>query len=278
MPGPAAARHWTKAQAAARLLRSRAMDVVIGVSARLVAADPAGAGSRRRAQWGIECELARGLAAAGALVVLLPVPVAGDVSAIAAAHVARLDGLVLQGGSDIEPWRWGEEPRHPDWAGDPLRDAFEFALYAAARARGLPVLGICRGVQVINVAHGGSLHQDLAQAGIRGVCHDYPAGYDAHRHEVALAAGGLLAGIHGVDRGRVSSTHHQACARIGEGLAVDAVTPADGVVEALRGTAGAWLAGVQWHPELHVDDPASLPGQPLFDAFVAAAMQARRSG
>jgi putative glutamine amidotransferase len=253
------------------------MDVVIGVSARLVAADPEGTGSRRRAQWGIECELARGLAAAGALVVLLPVPLAGDVAAIAPAHVARIDGLVLQGGSDIEPWRWGETPLHPDWAGDPPRDAFEFALYAAARARGLPVLGICRGVQVINVAHGGSLHQDLALAGIRGVCHDDPVGYDRHRHDVVLSPGGLLASIHGVATGAVSSTHHQACARIGDGLAVDAVTPGDGVVEALRGTTGAWLSGVQWHPELHVDDPESLPGQPLFDAFVAAAALARRS-
>ncbi len=253
------------------------MDAVIGVSARLVTADPAGAGSRRRAQWGIECELARGLAAAGALVVMLPVPVAGDIPAIAAAHVARIDGLVLQGGSDIEPWRWGETPLHPDWAGDPLRDAFEFALYAAARARRLPVLGICRGLQVINVAHGGSLYQDLTRAGIRGVCHDDPIHYDQHRHDVVLTPGGLLAAIYGVGSGAVSSTHHQACARIGDGLVVDAVTPADGVVEALRGAMGSWLAGVQWHPELHVDDRASLPGQPLFDAFVAAAARGGRS-
>lgn len=244
----------------------------IGVSARRIAADPAGRGSRRRAQWGIDAVLADALRRAGAAVVLLPVPDPGVAADEASALAARLDGLLLQGGSDIAPERWGEVARHPEWAGDPWRDAFEFALFAAARARGLPVLGICRGMQLINVACGGTLLQDLAGAARDAGLHDVPAAYDRHRHRVRLAADGLLARLHGATEGQVSSAHHQAVDHLGAGLVVEAWADDDGI-EALRGSGDPWLFGVQWHPEFHPAPGPALSGEALLRAFVDAARE-----
>ncbi len=242
----------------------------IGVTARRIAADPAGRGSRRRAQWGIDAVLADALRRAGALPVLLPVPDPAAATDEAATLAPRLDGLVLQGGSDLAPERWGEVARRPAWAGDPWRDAFEFALFAAIRARGRPVLGICRGMQLINVACGGTLLQDLAEAARDAALHDAPEAYDQHRHPVRLAADGLLARRHGTVAATVSSAHHQAVDRLGEGLVAEAWAD-DGTVEALRGVDGPWLVGVQWHPEFHPAPGAALPGDTLLQAFVEAA-------
>ena len=159
------------------------------------------------------------------------VPAGADPAAVA----ARVDALVLTGGTDVDPALYGEEP-HPTVRVDRARDDRELALLAAALERGLPVLAICRGLQLLNVHLGGTLHQHLAA---------HPVGGDGV-HEVRFAAGSTLRGVYG-PRCPVNSLHHQAVAAPGAGLACVGHAP-DGVVEAVELT-GRPVIGVQWHPE-----------------------------
>jgi putative glutamine amidotransferase len=180
--------------------------------------------------------------------------------------VAGVDAVVLGGGPDVDPACYGAAP-HPEVYGvDPAVDAFELALCDAALAGGLPVLAICRGMQVLNVARGGSLHQHIPDD--PGVPRHGTPGVDggARLHEVALDPGSLVAAVMGTTHAQASCHHHQAVARPGDGLRVVA-RAADGIVEALQ-LDGAFVLAVQWHPEdTAADDPAQ---QRLFDALVRA--------
>ncbi len=206
---------------------------------------------------------------AGAIPVLLP-PVAGI-----GAVISRLDGLILSGGGDIDPARYGAQRAEQTGPANAGRDAAELALCVAAMSAGLPLLGICRGLQVINVARGGTLHQHLPAV----VGHDEhsPAPGRHGLHDVRVAAGTRLAGILGRADGSdhlpvgVPTHHHQGIDRLGSGLAATAWA-ADGTIEAIEADAGEhpFLVGVQWHPEAG-DDPS------LFQAL-AAASQARTAG
>ena len=179
-------------------------------------------------------------------------------------YAQALDGLVLQGGADISPRSYGEEPRHPDWAGDRIRDEYELALVRAFVEAGKPVLGICRGAQLINVAFGGSLHQDIAE--------HRSEHYDTHAHEVRLERGSRLGMLYpGVERASVISIHHQAIKRLGAGLVVEAWSHLDNHIEAVRGRAGGYVVGLQWHPEFHPANPALLDSGPILNDFVDAA-------
>ncbi len=171
-----------------------------------------------------------------------------------------LDGLVLQGGADMSPQHYGEEPARPEWSGDALRDVYEMELVRACIARRLPLLGICRGAQVLNVALGGSLYQDVETTHPEGKVHRNWEIYDEHAHEIAVEPGSWLARHFG-DRlpvgVKVNSVHHQALRRLGKGLVVEARSLPDGVVEAVRyapdGEASPPFAyGVQWHPEFMI--------------------------
>lgn len=193
---------------------------------------------------------------AGGVPVLLP-PVPGI-----AAAVGRLDALILTGGGDVDPARYGE-PRHPRTARvSAQRDEAELGLLAAALAAGIPVLGICRGLQVLNVACGGTLRQHLPpEAG------HITAPGTFGSHPVRLAPGSRLARILGSPEPAlaVPTSHHQAIERLGDGLVASAWA-ADGVIEAVEATPGRYpfLLAVQWHPE--AGDDAR-----LMAAFVAAA-------
>jgi putative glutamine amidotransferase len=202
------------------------------------------------------------VAQAGGLPVLLP-PVPG-ISEV----VARLDGLVLSGGSDIDPARYRSPQGTQTGPVYPERDSAELALCAAALDHGLPLLGICRGLQVINVALGGTLHQHLPDV----VGHDghspQEAGYG--RHDVRIAPGSRLAAILGRTTAAVPTHHHQAADQLGSGLVATAWTD-DGVIEAFEFSApagDAFMIAVQWHPEAG-DDPG------LFRGLVAAASRLR---
>lgn len=180
------------------------------------------------------------------------------------------DGLLVMGGGDVDPMLYDGNPDHPTVSDvDPTADAFEASAVVRARATGRPVLGICRGLQIINVALGGSLHEDLGQS--RGTPHrNYadPSG-PMVLHEVAIEPGSRLARILG-DAATVVSGHHQAAARVARGLRVTATAP-DGVVEALEAEdPGEWLVAVQWHPEDAQGD------QPQLDAIMAAFVEACR--
>jgi putative glutamine amidotransferase len=185
------------------------------------------------------------------------------------AMLEGMAGLVLTGGEDVDPARYGAAP-HPA-LGDvhARRDAFELALVHAARARRLPTLAICRGVQVANVALGGTLVQDLASEWANALAHDGGGARDARVHEVRVTPGSRLARALGATELPTNSFHHQSVDRVAEGAAVVATAP-DGVVEALEWTRDDWwLVGVQWHPEELVrgDGPWD---RALFAAFARA--------
>ncbi len=180
--------------------------------------------------------------------------------------VAALDGIVFTGGSDLNPSWYGEAP-HPETFGvDDRRDESEFALLQEAFDAGLPVLGICRGIQLLNVALGGDLHQHLPEVvGHDGHKNDPPGVF--RQHEVSVAPGTRLESILG-SRATVCSHHHQGLKRLGDGL-VAAATAEDGAVEAIEIPGAGFVLGVLWHPEAG-DDRA------LFAALVEAAATSTR--
>lgn len=171
--------------------------------------------------------------------------------------VERCDALVLTGGGDLDPRMYGKVAGHSSlYEISPERDAFEAALVRGALGAGRPILGICRGLQLVNVVLGGTLITDLEEAGHPS--HRTVNGVKC-RHDVRLERGSAFGRHIGVDAGRVASSHHQAAERIGEGLAIVARSD-DGVVEALElaGTDGALRAIlVQWHPERMNGTPLS---------------------
>lgn len=193
-------------------------------------------------------------------------------AAAAARLVARVDGLLLCGGGDVDPAAYGAAS-HPALEGiDPQRDAFELALLHAALEAGLPVLAICRGEQVLNVALGGTLDQHISDT---HPGHGIPGVEDgAVTHDLVIEPDSRVAEAMGTTRATCSSHHHQAIDRVAPGLRVTARAP-DGVIEAVEpdgpGAGDAWVVGVQWHPEdTAAHDPAQ---QGLFDRFAAACVQ-----
>ena len=187
---------------------------------------------------------------------------------LAAAALEGCGGLLLTGGADIEPARYGAAPSPALEAVDPARDAFELALYAAARARRLPVLAICRGMQLVNVSAGGTLWQDLPTERPGEVAHRQASARDTRTHAVRLEPGTRTAAIVCAGSLRTNSMHHQAVRDLGKGLRATGWA-ADGVIEAMEAEDPAeWMVAVQWHPEDHA--PGG-PDEGLFRAFVTAA-------
>ena len=195
------------------------------------------------------------LQAAGASVVILP-PDADNHDAI-----ARLDGLVMAGGADIEPARYGAE--HQEGTDKPRteRDASELGLYRAAREANIPVFGICRGLQIMAVAHGGSLHQHLPDVVGNTLHRDAPGTFN--NHGATFTAGSLIADLVGATEVTVNSSHHQAVDSPGD-LTVTGYAE-DGTIEVCEDPSAEFVLGVQWHPEFSDDEQVS---ENLFRAFV----------
>lgn len=247
--------------------------VRIGITARLARGDAHALGARRKDLLGAESGLVNSVCETGGLPLVLPWPrgLGADMSQQRARAAAdAIDALIVQGGADVSPALFGEKPLRPAWAGDIDRDRYEIALVERVLAQGKPVLGICRGCQLLNVMFGGSLHQDLALQRQGSIAHSNPAVYEAHTHAVRLAPGGLVATLHGRERGDVASAHHQGIARLGTDLVAEAWCDDDDLIEAVRASTD-WVVGVQWHPELHADDSVLLGRLPLFAALVARA-------
>jgi putative glutamine amidotransferase len=195
-----------------------------------------------------------------------------EVSQSPRALVNELDGLLLTGGGDVDPAFYGEE-RHPNvYDAEPGRDEFEIDLARRAMDADLPMLAICRGAQVLNVASGGSLVQDIPSAVTTDLTHSIDVPKDVIAHCVTVTKGSRLAAALGpaVDSGslcRVNSRHHQSVGRLGRTLIASATAP-DGVVEAVESEAARFCVGVQWHPE-NFWRTGEFNG--LFETFVSAA-------
>ena len=210
-----------------------------------------------------------GVVEAGGLPVVLP-PVGG--AREAEVLLGGLDGLLLSGGSDLDPGYYGEEPVAELGITVPERDAFEMSLVDRALRRGMPIFGICRGMQVLNVALGGTLYQDLPSQ----MDHQVLLGHRQETpkwqptHEVQVAGGSQVADIMDTGGLKVNSYHHQAIKDLASGLVAVAHAP-DGVVEAVecRDLSQQWLVGVQWHAEAMRD--AAPQHSTLFEAHVSAA-------
>jgi putative glutamine amidotransferase len=191
-------------------------------------------------------------------------------------YAKYMDGLVLQGGADVSPQCYGEEPRHPDWIGDHVRDVYEMELLHEFMESGKAVLGICRGAQLINVALGGSLHQDIILQ-VAGAASHVHEDFDRHAHAITWDDGSMFAGLYpGLSGGRVISIHHQAIKTLGRGLRVEARSVDDEVIEAVRLETKPYVLGLQWHPEFHPPGASDLLDCiPILDEFLDAAYGSR---
>ena len=250
----------------------------IGVSARLLYPDPTRKFLPSKSVQYLEQSVANWIMSGDTLAFMIP-----EIS-LASPHLPKtlkvkhyvdaLDGLLLQGGADMSPESYGEKALNPLWAGDQVRDQYEIELFHEFVTQGKPVLGICRGHQVINVALGGKLYQDIAtQCGDQSCTHRDEAKYDNTFHEMRILPNTWLARIYPqVQTKRVNSIHHQAIKQIGEGLVPEAVSEPDGIIEAIRWSGASYVLGLQWHPEFHsAKGDSLLDCSPVLSEFLTSA-------
>jgi putative glutamine amidotransferase len=240
---------------------------IIGISGRVT-------GEPGRQQTGVHVDYAQAVRAGGGLPVVFPPAIGADHAADA---LATCHGLLLTGGEDIAPEHYGAEDNGMGRDSDPRRDAFDLALFTAARSAGLPVLAICRGFQLVNVALGGDLWQDLPGQRPSDLDHDKGEAWHTRTHHVRVHQGSRTAKALGSDYFLTNSFHHQAIQTLAPGLHTTAVAD-DGVIEAAEGdSVEPWLVCVQWHPESFWDE-AEAPEQGLFKALVAEALRWQSKG
>ena len=191
-------------------------------------------------------------------------------------YAKHLDGLVLQGGADVSPQTYSEAATRPEWSGDRARDMYELELLHEFVEAGKPILGICRGCQLINVAFGGTLYQDIASDVPTAIQHVSDL-YDSHYHMIHFPQGSALGSLFpATSEALVNSIHHQAVKDLGRDLIVEAVSGKDNIVEAIRYRKARFVVGLQWHPEFHRTGSSELLDcTPILDDFLGAARETR---
>ncbi|SAL73496.1 gamma-glutamyl-gamma-aminobutyrate hydrolase family protein [Caballeronia telluris] len=252
----------------------------IGVSARIFHPEPGAKGLRGKTLQYLEESIAHWVMSRDVLVFMIPT--VGHQGMLHPSNIRlrdyakHLDGLLLQGGADVSPQSYEEAATRPEWPGDRVRDMYELELLHEFIESGKPVLGVCRGCQLINVAFGGTLYQDIATdvptAGIH-----VNEQYDQHRHSIRFPDGSTLANMFPGRRDAiVNSIHHQAVRTIGRDLNIEAVSASDGIIEAVRYRRAPFVVGVQWHPEFHrAGGEELLDCTPLLDTFLRVARETR---
>lgn len=256
----------------------------IGLSACFSHADPARSLFTNKTLQYVEQSIAHWLMSAGAMVVMVPCPT-GDTARgdTTLAHYAEwLDGVVMHGGADVWPGNYGEEPLKDAWIGDRIRDLYDMALVEAFEQAGKPIFGVCRGLQLINVAFGGSLYQDLQEqhAHPERLRHRDPVTYDQNFHAIEIVRGTRLAHLYpDVHTARVNSIHHQGIKALAPGFEVEAWSLPDRVPEAIRRQADrgrGYIAATQWHPEFHkFGGTETINDTPILHDFLWACATAR---
>jgi putative glutamine amidotransferase len=259
----------------------RSAPLRVGLSARLFHDPPPEFGFRGRTLQYLDQSIAHWLMARGALAFMVPtIESAAAIQRTAVSmrdYIGELDGLVLQGGADVSPESYGQDPLRPEWRGDRVRDLYEIEMLWECVFQGKPVLGICRGAQLINVAFGGTLYQDIGTQVAGALAHHDAVAYDANAHEISIETGSSLSRLYaGAARACVNSLHHQSIEKLGNGLVIEARAD-DGVVEAVRWTGSSYVVGLQWHPELRKAEQGwMLDGAPILEEFLSHAAEARR--
>ena len=223
----------------------------IGMPACFFHADPERAIFKGKTLMYMEQSMAHWVMSEGAIPVLLPLA-SGKIKA--KDLVKEIDGLLLQGGSDLSPKSYGEEPLKPEWAGDAIRDEMEIEYVKHCLDYNKPILGVCRGLQLINVARGGTLYQDTETQKKGSLNHRDWNVYDQLFHDIEIKKDSGLSQLYSNTlQGRVNSVHHQSIKELGKGLHVEALCPTDGVIEAVRlqceDYPDRYCFSVQWHPE-----------------------------
>ncbi len=240
--------------------------ICIGLSSCMFSEDKSRAIFNGRSLLYVEESMTQYLMAKGAVVYIVPPVVQGTVSY--RDLVCKLDALVIHGGVDIAPENYGETALNPEWAGNPRRDRYELDLLKAFLDLDRPVLGICRGAQLINVAFGGSLYQDINSQLEAKLVHRNAQIYEKNRHRISFVPDSLFHKIYpGQKEAIVNSVHHQAVKELGHGLRVEAFSE-DGIIEAVSLETGPFCLGVQWHPEFRGQDSEQLDSLGLLEHFM----------
>lgn len=253
----------------------------IGISANLMHADPARTIYNGRRLLYLEQSMADWIySSQQAVPLLLPFGQdAQDLKDQAFKLTGAIDALVLHGGADVCPLTYGQDPLRPEWAGDAVRDAQEIALVHACIERDLPILGVCRGMQLLNVALGGSLYQDINHQRPGTLTHRDAAIYQRNHHGVILS--GELAERFGQTRGKINSVHHQAVDELAPGLVIEARCEEDQTIEAIRkprtSAHDPYIMGVQWHPEFQSPQETALLSPKVILNDLLEAIRARIS-
>ena len=252
----------------------------IGVSARIFHPEPDGKGLRGKTLQYLEESIAHWVMSRDVLVFMIPT--VGQQGMLHPSNIRlrdyakHLDGLLLQGGADVSPQSYADVATRPEWPGDRVRDMYELELLHEFIESGKPVLGVCRGCQLINVAFGGTLYQDIKTDVPAALAH-VDDDYDQNRHSIQFPAGSTLANMFpGQTDVLVNSIHHQAVHTVGRDLNVEAVSATDGIIEAVRYRKAPFVMGLQWHPEFHrAGGPELLDCTPILDTFLRVARETR---
>jgi putative glutamine amidotransferase len=244
--------------------------IKIGISVALSPPDPHRLYFKTKTLLYVEESLSHWINSQGALA--FPVPTLNPNQGLHFRDLVReLDGLILQGGADVSPKSYGEIPLKPEWSGDYTRDCYEISLLLEFLAVRKPVLGICRGAQILNVAMGGTLYQDIETQIPGSLRHRNAEVYDQNFHRVNFADESWLQKIYpgASTEIQVNSIHHQSIRKTGNKVNIAATCPADGVIEAIRLDSETFAAAVQWHPEfMNSSDPSLLDSTPLLENFL----------
>lgn len=252
----------------------------IGVSARIFHPEAGAKGLRGKTLQYLEESIAHWIMSRDVLVFMIPT--VNNTGMLHSSNIRlrdyakHLDGLVLQGGADVSPQTYSQTATRPEWTGDRARDMYELELLHEFIEAGKPVLGICRGCQLINVAFGGTLYQDIATDVPTAIAHVDEA-YDSHYHALRFPQGSTLESLFSsTPEPLVNSIHHQAVRELGRDLVVEAVSGGDNIVEAIRYRKAPFVMGLQWHPEFHrAGTPGLLDCTPILDNFLRTARETR---
>lgn len=242
--------------------------ILIGISPGLMYPDPTRRVFAPKTLCYLENDMASFICNENVIPVLIPSLEYGRLEKL----MLNLHGLLLQAGSDMSPGSYSEDFLDQEkWPGDPGRDQLEFKLLELAFRLKLPVLGICRGIQVLNVFLGGTLHQDLDTAGKRN--HRDAQLYDRNHHDIVFQKNGLLHDLYGLETAKVNTCHHQGIKDLSSQLNLEAFCPDDGIVEAVAGKnlQDHFVLGTQWHPEFTQTLKGKIiEAEPIQDLFLNA--------